>query len=331
MDLVNRLAAPRVYRLARSDTASAGSTRAGETDIVCDVMGHPASPSTTESRTVRLLTVADLHQRKNLYSELQQAIAEHKPDAVALLGDYLHGFDLETDMMPVEACASAISALKVPQVVAVRGNHEGLQFLEFADAVSSTDRTLTTLHGEAAQVGRLTVVGFPCLLGDETAFSYTKPALPSTPGAWLPPLLRRIGPAARAIWFMHEPPARTKLSERSGPLAGNAEWTELIERFAPRLVICGHDHETPMRAGTWHDRIGDTAVVNVGQSVGEHLHYAVIDATLVNGVTALPREITVRAHPWQEQLVWGADGWTLQAVSVRESDRNTEGRVAGVG
>lgn len=294
-------------------------------------MGIPASPSTTESRTVRLLTVADLHQRKNLYSELQQAIAEHKPDAVALLGDYLHAFDLEPGMMTVAECARAVSTLDVPQVVVVRGNHEGFQFIEFADAISSTDRTLTTLHGEAAQLGRLTMVGFPCLLGDETAFSYTKPALPSTPGAWLPPLMRRIGAAGRMLWLAHEPPARTNLSERSGALAGDSQLTELIERFSPRLVICGHDHDTPIMRRRWHDRIGDSVVVNVGQTSCRRLHFCVIDAEVASTTSPLPSRITLHAYPWQEQLVLGPAGTPLPSAPSQEPGRWFGSRAAGTG
>jgi hypothetical protein len=83
------------------------------------------------------------------------------------------------------------------------------------------------------------LVGFPCLLGDETAYLGAREPLPADPCAWLPALLRSHGPAMRTLWLMHEPPAGTPLSETNGPMAGNREWIEAIERFSPWLTLSG--------------------------------------------------------------------------------------------
>lgn len=321
MDLVNRLSAPRVYRLALFDTTSPGSTRDPRTDTICDVMGLLASPSTAGTRTVRVLTVADLHQRRSLYTELQQAVVEHRPDAVILCGDFLHSLEPEDGMLSVADCAADIARLDVAQVIAVRGNHENHQFIHFADALSSTSREMAFLHGEAENIGPLTVLGFECLLGDEMAFALTKHALPPTPGGWVPRLARKLGAAARSLWCMHEPPAGTSLSAQVGPLAGNPEWRDLISRFSPRLVICGHDHDTPIKRRRWHDRIGETLIVNVGQTSCKRLHFSVMDADFCTANSPLPYRITVRAFPWHEEVTLGPAGPTPPSVPAQEPDR----------
>ena len=74
---------------------------------------------------VRILTVSDLHQVKNLFAALRDAVEWHKPDVVGFVGDVLHaeGFDAGT-MLTVTECAHAICSLPAEHLVFVRGNHE---------------------------------------------------------------------------------------------------------------------------------------------------------------------------------------------------------------
>src|ERR1017187_5510852 len=44
---------------------------------------------TLEAITVKVLTVADLHQSKTLYEQLEKAVRWHTPDVVAVVGDCL--------------------------------------------------------------------------------------------------------------------------------------------------------------------------------------------------------------------------------------------------
>lgn len=252
--------------------------------------------------TVRLLTVSDLHQSETLYRQLAEAVARHRPDGVALIGDFLDVLGVGKGQLTARACAEAVAALPVREVVVVRGNHEDWNYVGFGDALRTAGREVVTLHGEACEVGPLTVLGFPTRLGDQTAFTLTKEPLAAHWEGWLPRVVRRIGPAARALWLMHEPPLGTPLSMPSGPIAGNPDWTAGIKRFQPWLVVSGHDHETPGRNGRWHHALGPTRVVNVGQSDGGVLHYVLIEATYAPGHRGLPRRMRVTGHPWDQSF-----------------------------
>ncbi len=50
-------------------------------------------------KIVRVFTVADLHLRQALYDQLSEAVEEHEPDVVALVGDFID-FDWITRDMP---------------------------------------------------------------------------------------------------------------------------------------------------------------------------------------------------------------------------------------
>jgi hypothetical protein len=39
---------------------------------------------------VTVLTAADLHQSRQLYQDLRDAVEKHRPEVVALVGDFLH-------------------------------------------------------------------------------------------------------------------------------------------------------------------------------------------------------------------------------------------------
>ena len=254
------------------------------------------------SKIVTVLTATDLHQRKSLYDELERVVQHHRPDIVALVGDFLDASDHRAGRFTATECAEHLSRLASPHVVFVRGNHEEEAWQAFAAAWSETGRRLNALHGEVFVHGPMVLVGFPCLLGDETSYLGPRPSLPADATEWLPSVLRANGSAMRTLWLMHEPPAGTPLSEPDGPLAGNPEWVEAIERFAPLLAICGHDHETPIQRKRWHYEIGQTRCVNVGQSDTGSLHYCLFQAEFPKPTPCLPTAFKVTAFPWKRTI-----------------------------
>jgi Icc-related predicted phosphoesterase len=264
-----------------------------------DVAGNKKK---TSARIITVLTATDLHQSKELYRQLKCAVAEHRPDVIALVGDCLHTGDDMKGKISVVDCASILSSLACQQVVFVRGNHEDENWDVFAKSWRRSNRPLVTLHGQTFTCGPLVIVGFPCLLGLEDYFIAPREPLSYEPDEWLKPLLRLHGASFRTLWLMHEPPNGTPLSAANTVVSGNQEWTDAIEYFNPRLVVCGHDHWTPIRTKRWHCRIGASTCVNVGQTDEGPLHFAVVKARFENDGASQPLEIKISAFPIAETI-----------------------------
>ena len=259
--------------------------------------------------TVKVLTVTDLHRVRALYELLEKAVASHQPDIVALVGDFLDAGGEHADQFSTAECAAFLGRLACKEVVFVRGNHENNNWWEFHAAWQMTGRPLHALHGSVFVQGPLVIVGFPCLMGDETAFvesiQGTERAAQhheAAPLSWLPKTLRLHGSASRTLWLMHEPPAGTPLTKEGSAVEGNPEWVAAIEQYAPWLTISGHDHVTPRKSKRWHHRLGRTECVNAGQSDTGPLHYCVIEAEFPKTAPSLPVRVRVRAWPYGESL-----------------------------
>jgi len=254
------------------------------------------------SSKTSLLTVADLHRSTGLLMALNEAVARRKPDIVALVGDFLHGFDDNEARVTAPDCAKVLSKLPCAEIVFVRGNHEDAAWWPFAEAWNQSGRPLHALHGQVFTRGPLTIVGFPCHMGDETAFIGDREGLAYDPDEWLPEIILSTGSAARTLWLMHEPPSGTPLSKLGSVVEGNQEWVQAIKRFSPWLTISGHDHLTPIQSGGWHYRLGQTTCVNVGQTDNGPLHYCLAEAEFDSASPSLPTRMEVTAYPWQETV-----------------------------
>lgn len=261
------------------------------------------------NHSIKLLTVSDLHQSKALFQQLSDAVALHRPDLVACVGDVLDalGFSARTQFATDE-CAVRLAKLPVKDLLFVRGNHEDSNWTEFVSAWPHDSRPLHALYGSSYTIGPLVLVGFPCFTGTEFTWCAHLEAnanqmklQPSTPteelsvetDQWLPKLLRRLGPSGRTLWLMHEPPMAAPLGNTG---TYNQLWSTAVERFAPRLVVSGHDHHSPIESGVWQKRTGSTLCVNVGQSE-KVLHYAVLGFEFSTASPSLPVSIRVQAFP----------------------------------
>lgn len=239
------------------------------------------------SMTTVVLTVSDLHQSEVLYKQLAVAVNRHRPVVVCVVGDCLdHGEDMTCKLSKTEY-GTRLSQLRCADILFVRGNHDSEGWMEFANGWRRSGRPLQALNGEVYLLGSLAVVGFPCQLGDPFHFIEGQESRQLQGDNWLDQIIQRYGPAARALWLMHEPP----LDEAVG-----LGWSEAMKRYAPRLVISGHTHDAPTLAGTWKRKIGRTLCVNVGQELNGPLHYTTIRLSS-NGLT-----LTVTAYPWEETV-----------------------------
>ena len=224
---------------------------------------------------MRVLTVADLHQRRVLFDGLAAAVAVRKPAVVALVGDFLDGDGWGEGLLTPEAAACELADLTAGrEVVFVRGNHDAEGWPAFETTWRAIRPDCHALHGSAVTLRGLTILGFPCQMGDARFYAHGRP-LPcpaSDTAGWLDPLMERLGAAGRGLWLMHEPP----LTDLGEAWTVCPEWRSAIARWQPLVTISGHDHNPKQ----WRTRLGETVAVNVGQRVhpepGE-LQYLTID------------------------------------------------------
>jgi len=261
---------------------------------------------------VRVMTATDLHQSRWMYQALEKAVHEHKPDVLALVGDFLDSGLPHPELFSPEECASHLAALRC-EVVFIRGNHEGDNWYPFVNRWLELKKPLHNPHGEPVVFGPLVILVFPSTFAHEEPFLMGRRNNTFEFEKWIPDALKRYGPAARTLWLFHEPPAGTCICDQEGPLAGVDEWRMAIEFYQPFVTISGHDHETPVFDGSWHDVVGQTLCVNVGQPVRlnkakQILHYCLIDFEFAAAKPALPLQTTVTAFPWTEALVLPDNG-----------------------
>lgn len=256
---------------------------------------------------VRVLAVTDVHQVKWMYRALEDAVQQHKPDILALVGDFLFGGIPRSAHYSEEECAARLAKLPC-EIIFVRGNHEMENWEPFVKSWLKSGRALHIPHGDTTVLGPLVVTGFPCTFGNEESFLMGRPDVDYDVTTWFPAIFDRYGPAALTLWLLHEPPALTKLCAEEGLMAGVEEWREAIQKYQPWLTVSGHDHETPVFDGFWRDRIGRTTCLNLGQPVRltkktKALHYSLMDFEFAGSEPSLPQRVAVTAYPWNETLV----------------------------
>lgn len=83
------------------------------------------------------------------------------------------------------------------------------------------------------------------------------------------------------IWAYHSPPDRSPTSWSGSRHYGDDVLNRLIGSYRPDIVLTGHVHEAPFRPdGSWHDRIGDTVVLNAGRRAGPVPAHLIIDTAI---------------------------------------------------
>jgi len=234
---------------------------------------------------MRVLAVSDLHQRKSLLAQLGRAVDQHRPEVVAVVGDFLDGMEPQDGpgMITAAECARHLSALSA-EVVIVPGNHDDLHWNEFQAAWG--DKPLNALNGGVYQHGPLLIVGFPCLTGSDEHYRVGRRVRTYDPDLWLHSLLQ-AHPPARTLWLMHEPPS----SKLAAEYLFQREWAAAVREYQPLLTVSGHDHVTVLERNTFYARSGRTLMLNAGQRVYPvpgTLCFFVIDFEFPGHIPSLP-------------------------------------------
>jgi Icc-related predicted phosphoesterase len=190
---------------------------------------------------VRLLAFSDLHRDLGQAGELVERSAQ--ADVVVGAGDFasIHN--------GLEETIDALAAIACPAVL-VPGNNETEAELRSA---SEGWPSATVLHGEGTEI-------------DGVAFFGLGAGVPVTPWDWSFDLTEEeatgmLSPLAPdAVLISHSPPLGHCDRNSSGKSLGSRAVLEAAERKQPKLVLCGHIHES------WgaESEIGPARVFNLG-------------------------------------------------------------------
>ena len=191
---------------------------------------------------MKLLLFSDLH----CDTKAAERIVERSGDADVIVG----AGDFATKRENIAATIEILKQAACPAIL-VPGNGESAE--ELIEACADWQQA-HVLHGTSATVGGVTFYG----IGG---------GIPTTPfGAWswdfseeeAADLLQPM--VANSVLVTHSPPWRAVDVDSSGNHRGSQAVRSAIESKPPKLVVCGHIHDS------WEQtaRIGKTPVINAG-------------------------------------------------------------------
>lgn len=218
---------------------------------------------------MRVLLASDLHYQLRQYDWLIRAAPDF--DAVVIAGDHLDASLAVPGAVQIVALRASFAAIaQHSHLLVCSGNHDlnarSAAGEKTADWLAAARGAATAVDGDSLEIGDTLFTVCPWWDGPQARADLERlleQAATRRRGAW--------------IWIYHAPPL--------GPLSwtgkrhfGDPLLPELIERYAPTAVLCGHIHEAPFkRDGGWVDRVGSTWVFNPGRQIGEVPAHVVID------------------------------------------------------
>lgn len=190
---------------------------------------------------MKLLCSSDFHGIVPV--QMEKIIRENRIDAILSGGDYSpHGWGGEGES--TEDPLHFITGLGLP-VFSVFGNIDPDK--SFFEEFERSHRNFHFIHLKRVKVKGYYIVGLGDFYFDEYALKTFESLLRQNP--------------EKTIVLSHYPPKGAVDRVDLGMRVGSPELRDLIEKYGPLLVVCGHIHED---AGV--DRIGKTVVVNTAMT-----------------------------------------------------------------
>jgi Icc-related predicted phosphoesterase len=210
---------------------------------------------------VRILLTSDLHYRLRQYDWIIQAAPAF--DAVAIAGDHLDAGLPVPSHVQIAALRASFAAVAAHTLLLVcSGNHDlnvrNAAGEMTADWITASRRERVAVDGDSVEVKDTLFTVCPWWDGPDTQAGIGRLLAEAA--------TRRKG---RWVWVYHAPP-QGALSWNGKRHFGDPLLPQLIERYRPTAVLCGHIHEAPFKKdGSWIDRIGDTWLFNAGHQIGD--------------------------------------------------------------
>ena len=200
---------------------------------------------------MRIYAAADIHGSARAERMIREDLARHRPDVFVAAGDL-------TDFGPATHVRELFTGLPVP-ALAVPGNCDPPEIVAVLEELG------VSLHARKVVVAGRTFVG----IGGSNPTPFGMP-FELSEDEILDALRRHMEPGA--IVVSHPPPRGYVDVTRAGGHVGSAALRQIIEAYAPPLVLCGHIHEARGVA-----RHGPTTIVNVGAANAGHRALVEVD------------------------------------------------------
>jgi Icc-related predicted phosphoesterase len=219
---------------------------------------------------MRYLVASDLHYEFRQLDWVAEQAGDF--DAVVLAGDHLDvggRVELAAQISMVQAYLARLA--DQTQVIANSGNHDlsvrrpdgekTAGWLAVTDDRVATDGACISVGGDL-----VSVCGWwegAATLGELEA-QLERDSQRRSDGPW--------------IWVYHSPPDDSPTSWGGQRHFGDTVLNRLIGDYGPDIVLTGHVHDSPFRPeGSWHDRLGETLVLNAGRHVGALPAHLILD------------------------------------------------------
>lgn len=189
---------------------------------------------------MKILAVADIHGAQHRLNLVLKNIQRYAPDLVVVCGDI-------TQFGPWELAKNFLDQIPI-ETLAVTGNIDTPEVMKGIDESKAVNietkkivkKGITFVGTNGFDLGQLT------LLNDKKLVD------------------------SKSVIVSHVPPYETQDKIFLGKNGGSKELRDIVDKYKPRLVLCGHIHENP-----GFTKIKDTTVVNC--SMGKRGEGAIID------------------------------------------------------
>jgi len=182
---------------------------------------------------------------------------------VVVAGDHIDANGVVPSAVQIAALQASFSAIAQHRPLLVcSGNHDlnarNQAGEKTADWLGRSRSSGLAIDGETVQIGDSLLTVCPWWDGPQAKANLER-------------MLEQASQRRRGdwVWVYHAPP-ECKLSWTGKRHFGDAFLPELIQRYSPTAVLCGHIHEAPFKSdGGWVDRIGTTWLFNAGRQIGD--------------------------------------------------------------
>lgn len=189
---------------------------------------------------MKFLTFVDLHEDRKQLKELIQRASEPDIDFIICAGDFsTFGRGMRNVFEQFDKLGK--------KVYFIPGNHEEQQGLM---EKAADYENCVNLHQRAVKIGQYVFLGY-----GGGGFAMEDPGFRKIAREWYGKFKDQ-----KVVLVTHGPPFGTTIDVLGSRHVGNKDYRKFIERIKPRLVVCGHLHETAGQV----DKIGKTKLVNPG-------------------------------------------------------------------